>query len=66
MRVDVPTDSWDKVSKEVFEEVLEEIDYRRLAYSNAIEYRANRPKGEIFGYQTNAGEYYLAPEILGS
>jgi hypothetical protein len=37
MRVDVPTDSWDKVSKEVFEEVLEEIDYRRLAYSNAIE-----------------------------
>jgi len=64
MWIEVPT-SWDKVSKEVFEEVLEEIDYRRVYYSNAIEYRGKQAMGETFGYETNKGDYYLVPEILG-
>ncbi len=64
MRVELP-DNFDKVSKEVLDEVLEEIDHRRVFYSNAIEYRGKQAMGEIFGYETTRGDCYLQPGILG-
>jgi len=62
MYIKIP-EGLDKVSQKVFGEVLEEIEYRRVTYSNAIEYRGKQAGGETFGYETNKGDYYLVPGI---
>lgn len=63
MRIEIPK-GFDKVSQEVFEDFVEAIDHRRVNYSNAVEYRGKQARGEILGYRTNRGDYYLQPRIL--
>lgn len=63
MRIEIP-EGFDKVSQEVFEDFIEATNHRRVSYSNAIEYRGIQARGEILGYRTNRGDYYLQPRIL--
>ncbi len=65
MYIDVPK-TWDKVSEEAFDEALDDIEYRRCSYANAIEYRVQGLNGEVFGYVTDKGDHYLKPRALGA